>query len=146
MTIRTSLVTSATLLFLALPANGTESDLSVPSGGRVERASFTTAMIEREPQDSVTSLANDDVQLHYFTEIRDAEGDTVIHRWEWNGDVMAEVTFEVGGPRWRVYSTKSLDPSWLGEWTVTTVDSSGRVLQSDTFVYEEIPSAANSQP
>jgi len=147
MTVKTTVVTTAALLLLALPARSTESELSrALSAGRVERASFTTGVVEREPQDSVTSLSNDNVQVLYFTEIRDAEGDTVIHRWEWNGQVMAEVTFEVRGPRWRIHSSKSLDPSWLGEWTVTTVDASGRVLQTDAFVYEEASQAAESQP
>jgi hypothetical protein len=147
MTVKTTSITIAALLLLALPAHGTESELSrAPSAGRVERASFTTGVVEREPQDTLTSLGNDHVQVLYFSEIRDAEGDTVVHRWEWNGQVMAEVTFEVGGPRWRIHSSKSLDPSWLGEWTVTTVDSSGRVLQTDTFLYEETPRDSESQP
>ena len=35
---------------------------------------------------------------------------------------MAEVSFETGGQRWRVYSSKRLLPDWLGEWTVVLVD------------------------
>ena len=92
--------------------------------------------MDREPQDSLHSLSNDTLRVFYFTEIRDAAGETVVHRWEWNGRVMAEVPFEVGGPRWRIFSSKSLDPNWLGEWTVSLVDASGRVLGSDQLSYE----------
>jgi hypothetical protein len=109
------------------------------SDARVSRSTLTTAVIDREPQDSVETLSNDNVEILYFTEVRDATGETITHRWEWMGRVMAEVPFAVRGPRWRVYSSKALDPSWLGEWTVTAVDSTGRVLSRETFVYNEVP-------
>jgi hypothetical protein len=41
----------------------------------------------------------------------------------------------VGGPRWRVYSSKELDSSWLGEWTVSVIDAYDRVLRKDAFQY-----------
>jgi hypothetical protein len=109
--------------------------------GLVARSTITSSVIDREPQDSVEVLSNDNVQIFYFTEIRDATGDTITHRWEWMGKLMAEVPFTVGGPRWRVFSSKTLDPIWLGEWTVTAVDSSGRVLSRETFDYREAMAA-----
>ncbi len=113
---------------------------SVPAApnGRVARSTLTTAVIDREPQDTVETLTNDNVQILYFTEVRDATGDTITHRWEWMGRVVAEVPFAVRGPRWRIHSSKNLDPSWLGEWTVTAVDSSGRVLSQDRFTFSEV--------
>ena len=72
-----------------------------------------------------------------FSEIREAPGETITHRWEWGGKLMAEVSFDVGGSRWRVHSRKRLDPNWLGEWTVTVLDSAGRVLSSDSFTYTD---------
>jgi hypothetical protein len=111
------------------------------SDAQVSRSTLTTAVIDREPQDSIEALSNDNVEVLYFTEVRDATGETITHRWEWMGRLMAEVPFAVSGPRWRVYSSKNLDPSWLGEWTVTAVDSTGRVLSRETFVYQEAPAA-----
>ena len=66
----------------------------------------TTAIAEREPQDSITEISSDLTRIFYFTEIREMAGETVIHRWEFGGEVLAEVPFEVGGPRWRAYSSK----------------------------------------
>ncbi|MEE8508807.1 MAG: DUF2914 domain-containing protein, partial [Myxococcota bacterium] len=100
---------------------------------RVARATFTTGVVDREPQDSIRSLSNDNVEIFFFSEIRDGSGATIIHRWEWNGQMMAEVPFEVGGPRWRIFSSKTLDPSWLGEWTVLLVDAAGQVLSRESF-------------
>jgi hypothetical protein len=74
--------------------------------------------------------------VFFFTELRDFEGMTVTHRWEWNGSVMAEVPFEVGGPRWRVYSQKSLQPGWVGTWTVTVLGPTGGVLETRSFEYQ----------
>ena len=37
-----------------------------------------------------------------------------------------------------MHSSKNLLPEWVGEWTVSIVDSGGQVLASDTFVYTEV--------
>jgi hypothetical protein len=52
---------------------------------------------------------------------------------------MARVPFAVGAERWRVFSSKNLDPSWLGEWTVSVVDEEDRVLHSESFSYVAAP-------
>jgi hypothetical protein len=103
--------------------------------GRVARAQFSTAIESREPTDSLETLENDVNRVYFFTELVDLTGRTVTHRWEKDGVPMAEVEFQVGGPRWRVHSSKSLEPAWVGTWTVTVVDDSGRVLASETLHY-----------
>ena len=115
-----------------------------PLSGRVARAGFTTQVVDREPQDSVPSLPNDESQILFFTEFSGLEGHTLTHVWERDGIEMARVPFVVGGSRWRVYSTKNLEPSWLGEWKVSVVDEEGRVLHSESFSYvaAEAPPAA----
>jgi hypothetical protein len=106
--------------------------------GYVERSTITTNMIDREPQDEVRELTNDHTQVFYFSDLRNLAGETVTHRWEFDGSVIAEIPFAVGGPRWRVHSSKDLLPEWVGEWTVSIVDSGGQVLATDTFVYTEV--------
>jgi hypothetical protein len=112
------------------------------SAGRVTRASFTSEIIGREPQDSITSLSNEHFEIVFFTELHDLDGYTVSHVWEREGAEMARVPFVVDGPRWRAYSTKKLEPSWTGEWTVRVEDESGRVLHTESFSY--IPVAAEA--
>jgi hypothetical protein len=101
--------------------------------GTVARSTLTTDVLDHEPQDSITTLTSDNVRVLYFTELRGFEGQTVVHRWTFEGRTMAEVDIAVGGPRWRVYSSKNLEPSWTGEWTVSVVDAAGRTLTTDTF-------------
>ena len=108
---------------------------AVTSEGYVETSTFTTGIADRAPQDTIKTLGNDHNRIFYFTDVRDMTGETLTHRWEFNGQVMAEVHFEIGGPRWRVYSSKTLEPVWLGDWTASAVDSTGRTLSSNTFSY-----------
>ena len=46
---------------------------------------------------------------------------------------MAEVDFNVNGPRWRVWSAKNLWPTWLGEWTVEVLNSKDEVFFKKEF-------------
>jgi nucleoid-associated protein YgaU len=106
---------------------------TAPPAGSVERSALTSLVFDREPQDALEEVASDRGRIFYFTEILDMPGETVLHRWEHDGAVMAEVPFEVGSTRWRTYSSKDLDPSWLGRWSVSTLDASGRVLDTREF-------------
>lgn len=111
--------------------------------GEVARAQFTRGIVDREPVDRVTVLPNDETTLYYFTELRRLAGHTVLHRWRYKGQVLAEVAFKVGGPRWRVYSRKTLLPSQLGRWEVEVVDrDSGWPLRVDYFEYVAAPASS----
>lgn len=106
------------------------------STGSVARAQFTSAVQDREPVDKVTNLLNDKNRIYFFSEIKDAASQKVTHRWEYNGKVVSETSFDVGGSRWRVFSNKTLDPSQTGEWKVSVVDEAGSTLGASTFTYE----------
>lgn len=107
------------------------------AGGTVARSTFTNGIAEREPVDSINKLATNNNKIYYFSELRDMAGQTVTHRWEHNGKIMAEVPFTVGGDRWRVFSSKNLEKSWQGEWKVSVIDQSGGTLAVNTFSYEK---------
>ena len=101
----------------------------------IARAMVTSGVVDREPVDQIHSLMNDNSMVFFFTELMGMQGQTVTHRWAFNGQVMGEVPFEVGGPRWRVWSTKNLESIWVGTWTVSVVDENGEVLQTQDFDY-----------
>lgn len=110
-----------------------------PAQGTVARAAITNAIENREPVGNLADVTTETEKVYYFTELRDMEGQTVTHRWEHNGETFAEVEFQVGGPRWRVFSSKNLTPDWTGEWQVSVVDASGNRLRADTFMYTLAP-------
>ncbi len=107
------------------------------SVGSVVRSAFTTAVQGHEPVDKISELSTDTKKIYYFTELRDMSGQIAKHRWEYKGKVMAEVEFNVKGPRWRVWSSKSLVPQWTGEWAVSVLNGANEVIGKDTFQYIE---------
>lgn len=109
----------------------------LPTDAGVARASFTTEIVAREPVDQVVTLPNSYSEVYYFTDLRNLEGRTITHQWEFEGQVISKVNFEVAGPRWRVHSKKTLDPSMTGKWTVMVLDESGWPLHASMFQYEE---------
>lgn len=120
--------------------------LSVQAESGVARAVFATDIQDREPVDQIGQLTNDNSSVYFFTEIRGLEGQTVTHRWEHGGEVRAEVNFNVGGNRWRVWSSKNLQPNWLGEWKVSVVDAGGNVLSQESFAYVPAGETAAAAP
>jgi hypothetical protein len=99
----------------------------------VARAQFTTEIDNREPIDQVVKVDGQATKIYFFTDLRNLRGRTVTHRWEFEGEVVSEVKFNVGGPRWRVYSMKSLIPGQSGKWTVFVIDESGWPLHASIF-------------
>lgn len=106
------------------------------ANAEVARAVVTTAVVDREPVSDLTSIPASDSSAIFFTELRNMEGAVITHLWKFNGEVMAEVKFNVGGARWRVWSSKNLMPEWYGEWVIDVLDDSGNVLMEKNFIYE----------
>lgn len=98
----------------------------------VPRHHFTRGITEREPVDQLNSATNIN-PLYYFTEITNMTGATVKHRWYYKNRLMATVEFKVQGPRWRVFSSKDLQPHWDGIWKVEVTDNTGAILATDTI-------------
>jgi hypothetical protein len=109
-------------------------------------AQFTTGIEDREPVDQITFVENGVKKIFFFSDLRGLAGRTVQHRWIYDGKTIAEVNFEVRGPRWRVWSSKELLADWIGDWTVeiVTVDADddtddglgdGEVIAAETFTY-----------
>jgi len=101
----------------------------------IARSAFTNGVENREPIDKIGQLSNDKEKIYFFTEIKGMSGKTITHRWEHAGDVKAEVSFQVGSDRWRVWSSKNLQPQWVGEWIVTVIDESGNTLAEESMAY-----------
>ena len=94
-------------------------------------------MEDREPVDAIAFLENEARSIIFYSDIRGYSGATLLHRWEYQGQVMAEVPFVIGGDRWRVWSSKELLPAWIGDWTVSVVKADGEVIAAESFSYNE---------
>lgn len=104
-------------------------------GGSVSRAVFTNAVVNREPVDQLLRIVHEARHVYFFTELKGLTGETIFHRWERDGTVVAEVPFEVGGPRWRVWSSHTLATDGYGQWRVSIVSEDGRVIDSRTLTF-----------
>lgn len=107
------------------------------AAGEVSRAIFTIGVDNREPVIMVDSIDSGSYSsISFFTELNDLQGHNVTHQWTFQDQVMFEKTFEVRGDRWRVWTSKTLIPSWTGSWTVNVLDENRTVLASKSFDYQ----------
>jgi len=112
----------------------TQSNKPAPApAGTVAREQFTSNIENREPVDDLDSLSADHDKVFFFTDLRDFGGQTVTHHWMHDGEDVADVKFQVGGPRWRVWSSKRLMDSSTGTWTVEVVAENGSVVDKKSF-------------
>jgi hypothetical protein len=100
-------------------------------------AQFTSGVENREPIDQLTFVESTTEKIFFFSDLRGFEGQTVVHRWSFKGETQAEVSFAVGGPRWRVWSSKDLSQALFGDWTVEIVNEAGEVIAAETFTYRQ---------
>lgn len=103
--------------------------------GEVNRAQFTSQIVDREPVDELVSIPAEMQKAFYFSELVNFKGERVTHQWMYQGQEMYALSFEVKGPRWRVWSSKRMLPRWSGSWTVNILDANDLVIHSDSFVY-----------
>jgi len=106
----------------------------------VSRGIFTEAIENKEPVSDLQQVSTDTGRVYFFTEISGLNGHAITHRWEYNGKVLAEVSFQVGADRWRTWSSKNLLASWTGRWQVSVLDEGGNIIEQKEFEYIAEPS------
>jgi len=117
-----------------IPPKPILSNLEDSIGGTVSRSTLTRAVVNYEPVDTITRVTSLQ-HIYFFTELKGLMGERVFHRWVHNGQVMKQEEFEVGGPRWRVWSSATILPNLLGEWKVYVIDMTGKILREAIFDY-----------
>ena len=101
----------------------------------ISKAVFALDIKDRAPINIIEELDNSLGKIYFFTNIRNLQGQRVTHRWIYKNKVMADVVFDVGGPRWRVWSSKNLWPTWIGVWSVEVLSADGEALYQKEFNY-----------
>jgi len=119
------------------PTEKAHEEMTGFSRGTVARSLFTTLIDNREPVDKVKQVPAQTGDVFYYTELRDMSGQTAKHRWEYKGKVVAEVDFKVRGPRWRVWSKKSFQPGWAGDWKVSVLNGANEVISEEMIAFTE---------
>ncbi len=104
----------------------------------ISQAVFATYVVDRQPIEIITETDNSLKKIYFFTNIRNLTGDKITHRWIYKDNIKAEVSFDIKGKRWRVWSSKNIWHTWTGIWTVEVVNSIGEVLLTKTINFEKI--------
>ena len=107
------------------------------SSAQVERSQLTSSIEDREPTDNlgyfVQGQNNKMKRIYFFTQITGLGDKQIVHRWLHAGEEKAQVTLNIGGDRWRTYSSKRIPRSWQGKWQVQ-VWHSDVMLMSHHFI------------
>ncbi|NIN71272.1 MAG: DUF2914 domain-containing protein [Gemmatimonadetes bacterium] len=123
---------SLALLFALAAAVGAQQQMT--TGLEVAEAVITTAVVDRQPTDSLTTVAKDIGTVFCWMRITGAEGEIQVdHVWYKDDTEVARVRLRVAGSNWRTWSSKNIDPMWTGSWRVDIVGPDGAVLQSVPF-------------
>lgn len=110
--------------------------------GSASKSQFTSAVNNHEPADDLKTLDNSHTRIFFYTVLNNLQDQEVTFRWSYNGVTQAEVKQTPKYPHYRTATSKELDPSKLGTWTVDVLDSSGNSLASKTFDYTKADAAA----
>jgi len=102
----------------------------------ISEAEFAKKIIDRVPINIVREFDNSLGKIYFFTNIRNLQDTSITHRWIYNNKVMADVVFDIKGPRWRVWSSKNLWHTWTGKWIVEVLTSENEVLYKKEFNYK----------
>ena len=103
--------------------------------GSVANATFTSRVADGAPIDFRQQFDNNTQVVYYYTEILGLQGQSVTHRWKFQGKVVQEVKLPVKGSRQGVWSRNKMPPERTGNWTVEVVDPRGEVIRMDNFAY-----------
>lgn len=91
-------------------------------------------VVDRAPVGSGEVIAKESERVYCFTRVVGAEGDTKItHNWYYQGALKASVVLNVRSSNWRTWSSKTMNPEWVGEWMVEILSEDGTPLESIIF-------------
>jgi hypothetical protein len=123
---------SLALLLALAAALGAQQQMT--AGLEVAEAVITTAVVDRQPADNLTTVAKDVGTVVCWMRISGAEGEIQVeHVWYKDDTEVARVPLRVAGSNWRTWSSKNIDPMWTGSWRVDILGPDGAVLQSVSF-------------
>jgi len=106
----------------------------------IARSQLTNGIKSREPIDELTDVVAAKKEglrrIYFFTELRGLKGQVVRHQWIHGKKVESELSFKVGGNRWRVNSSKRLNPAAMGDWHIKVLNNKNEILVSRDFSYQ----------
>lgn len=103
------------------PAAESDNTVIPASCPTLSNATFTHAINNREPAQTLSSLSANEEQVLFYNAVTDGAGATVYHHWQLNGEAIAEVELSIGSDYWRTWSSKTLAGLALAEGDTLSV-------------------------
>ena len=107
-------------------------------GITVQRAIACRSVENKSPVGEAEAFPKDVGRVYLFTQVQKStdEETSIQHVWNHEGKKMGTVTLPVRGTRWRTYSSKMIDPSWKGNWSVDVTTAKGEIIHTVAFKIE----------
>ncbi|RMF72029.1 MAG: DUF2914 domain-containing protein [Acidobacteria bacterium] len=105
-------------------------------GLRVADSGVGRAVVNRTLADRTERFAEGETVWFWTRVVGGRKGDSIRHVWLHDGRLVGVATLPVGGPHWRTWSRRTLEPPATGRWTVRAVAPDGRILAEHVFVCE----------
>lgn len=105
----------------------------------VKRFLLAGSVSNREPEGDLNEIsftADGSAAVWAYSEVIDKKGSRLKYVWLHGGNQIASVVVNVGGNRWRSYSSKVINQSMSGAWRVELQDGEGRLMASADFFLE----------
>lgn len=97
-------------------------------------AEICAGIEERMPTGMADTFTPDVEKVYLWCKVIGCKDTTMVHHvWYYNGKEMADVELPVRSSSWRTWSSKTILPSWTGDWEVKILDAAGNELKSAQF-------------
>lgn len=127
-----TLLMSVLMMALVIPAVVQAGDI------QVHGLAVGTNIVDRAPQGVEGKFDSTVGKLYAFTRVVGAEHQAKVHhRWYWGEQLMADVDLPVQSVSWRTWSSKNIEPAWIGTWKVEIVGEDGAILDTVTFAVDD---------
>ncbi|WP_157833760.1 DUF2914 domain-containing protein [Hydrogenovibrio kuenenii] len=104
----------------------------------ISRAKLTNTIIDKEPGSLFAETVPKYVRkIYFFSQIQNAKGQTLYHRWLYNGQIMATIPLTVRSNNFRTWSSKRLSSAWSGDWAVEILNSQKQPIFRLNFKYAQ---------
>lgn len=106
-----------------------------PASEGVTTKALTASIIDGKPADNQKAFENTVETIYFYTELEGLKGQTVTHRWSYNGRIIANADIAITDDPFATWSSNKMEPNWTGFWTVEVLDRNSKVIGFETFEY-----------
>ena len=118
----------------AAETTAAESVASPQAAIQIQDAVVCQDVVDRQPVGSGDVFAKESTRIFCHCRVVGAQGETrITHNWYHKGNLKASVALPVRSDNWRTWSSKTMDPTWTGEWMVEILSDQGTPLESIIF-------------